>query len=243
MEELIQIQARLIAPKSQYNSFGKYNYRNLEDILTGVKPLLDELSCRLIISDDVVQIGERYYVKASAILMNSKGETMTVTGMAREPHDRKGMDESQITGAASSYARKYALNGLFCIDDTKDADSVLNVTEAEIDAFSDLVESGDGAALYLMERADVDKYITLANKAAPKGSKGAFKTRVGELTKAAYNDAAETAVALSEASEKEETYNILEITEDLTRQQKILVWQQLKPEVKAHIEELLKEAA
>jgi hypothetical protein len=111
----------LKAPKNQFNQFGKYKYRNCEDILEAVKPLLGEGT--LTLSDHVVQIGDRYYVKATATLKDSYGKEESVTAYARESEDKKGMDDAQITGAASSYARKYALNGLFCIDDTKDADS------------------------------------------------------------------------------------------------------------------------
>lgn len=128
MKELIMIQQGLKAPKGQYNSFGKYHYRSCEDILEAVKPLLDEQACTLTISDEIVLIGERYYVKATASLSNSSGDNKTSIAYAREPMDKKGMDESQITGMASSYARKYALNGLFCIDDTKDADTMDNTS-------------------------------------------------------------------------------------------------------------------
>lgn len=125
MKELIKIQSELKAPKGQTNTFGNYKYRNCEDILEALKPLLLENNCSVIITDDIVQIGERYYVKATATL---KGETdsISVSAFAREAADKKGMDASQITGATSSYARKYALNGLFAIDDTKDADSADN---------------------------------------------------------------------------------------------------------------------
>ena len=126
MKELIMIQQGLKAPKGQYNSFGKYNYRSCEDILEAVKELLGDQSCILNISDELVLIGDRYYVKATATITNSEGQSVSTTAFAREPIDKKGMDESQITGMASSYARKYALNGLFCIDDTKDADTMDN---------------------------------------------------------------------------------------------------------------------
>lgn len=126
MKELIMIQQGLKAPKGQYNSFGKYHYRSCEDILEAVKELLGEQSCILNISDELVLIGDRYYVKATATITNSEGKSVSTTAFAREPIDKKGMDESQITGMASSYARKYALNGLFCIDDTKDADTMDN---------------------------------------------------------------------------------------------------------------------
>lgn len=123
MKELIRIQKELKAPKGQYNSFGKYSYRSCEDILEAVKPLLSSYDCILTLSDEITLVGERYYVKATAILMNDTGERAEVSAYAREEEDKKGMDGSQITGAASSYARKYALNGLFCIDDNKDSDT------------------------------------------------------------------------------------------------------------------------
>ena len=123
MKELISIQSELKAPKSQYNNFGGYKYRKAEDILEAVKPLLAKQKCTLIITDDVVLIGNRIYVKATATIKNEKGECETTTGWAREEETKKGMDGSQITGASSSYARKYALNGLFAIDDNADSDT------------------------------------------------------------------------------------------------------------------------
>lgn len=122
MKELIEIQKELKAPKGQYNSFGKYKYRSAEDILEAVKPLLHKHGCQLTLSDEIVLIGERYYVRATARISNGNEYEFT-SAYAREDLDKKGMDGSQITGTASSYARKYALNGLFCIDDTKDADT------------------------------------------------------------------------------------------------------------------------
>lgn len=123
MKELITIQSELKAPKSQFNKFGGYKYRKAEDILEAVKPLLAKQKCTLIISDDIVMIGNRIYVKATATIKNEKGECETTTGWAREEETKKGMDGSQITGASSSYARKYALNGLFAIDDNADSDT------------------------------------------------------------------------------------------------------------------------
>ena len=122
MKELINIQHKLKAPKGRKNSFGNYKYRSCEDILEAVKPLLAEEECTLTLSDDMVAIGERIYVKAVATIRKGD-ESVTVTAFAREAESKKGMDSSQITGTASSYARKYALNGLFLIDDTKDADT------------------------------------------------------------------------------------------------------------------------
>lgn len=123
MKDLKEIQTNLKAPKGQYNAFGKYAYRSCEDILETVKPLLSDLKCTLTISDKVVNIGERYYVESTCHFENSDGESFSVSAYAREAETKKGMDSAQITGAASSYARKYALNGLFLIDDTKDADA------------------------------------------------------------------------------------------------------------------------
>lgn len=120
---LAQIQSELKAPKGQRNTFGKYNYRSCEDILEAVKPLLQERGLVLLITDDIVQIGERYYVRATATIYDSEGSYVSNSALAREEAVKKGMDASQITGATSSYARKYALNGLFAIDDTKDADA------------------------------------------------------------------------------------------------------------------------
>lgn len=123
MKELVEIQAKLKAPKNQRNNFGKYNYRSCEDILEAVKPLCKEQNCTLVLMDKVQQIGERYYVQALATLTNREGVQVQGSGIAREAESKKGMDASQLTGATSSYARKYALNGLFAIDDTKDADA------------------------------------------------------------------------------------------------------------------------
>lgn len=120
MKTLNKIQKELKAPKDNVNAFGKYKYRSCEDILEAVKPKLGEAT--LTISDEIIQIGDRYYVKATATLKEEE-EMMSVTAYAREGETKAGMDVAQITGAASSYARKYALNGLFCIDDTKDADT------------------------------------------------------------------------------------------------------------------------
>ena len=122
MKELQKIQSDLKAPKGQRNTYGKYNYRSCEDILEAVKPLLSENDCTLTISDEVVEVGGRIYVVAT-VQLKSKDHVISVKGWAREAENKKGMDDAQITGAASSYARKYALNGLFAIDDTKDPDS------------------------------------------------------------------------------------------------------------------------
>lgn len=123
MKELIMIQTELRAPKNQFNRFGGYAYRSAEDILEALKPLLLKYDCLLTLKDEIILIGNRFYVRATASLRNSEGSIVEVTAYAREEESKKGMDSSQITGAASSYARKYALNGLFLIDDQKDADA------------------------------------------------------------------------------------------------------------------------
>lgn len=123
-EKLSKVQSELKAPKGQYNSFGKYKYRSCEDILEAVKPLNAKHGVVLTVGDEVVEISNRFYVKATAVFVDiESGEKIINTALAREDDSKKGMDGSQITGTASSYARKYCLNGLFCIDDTKDADT------------------------------------------------------------------------------------------------------------------------
>jgi hypothetical protein len=132
-EKLSAVQSDLKAPKSQYNSFGKYNYRNCEDIIEAAKPLLKANGLLLSITDDIVLMGERFYVKATASVIDvTDGKTHSVTAFAREEKEKRGMDGSQVTGASSSYARKYALNGLFGIDDTKDSDATNTGTTKEV---------------------------------------------------------------------------------------------------------------
>lgn len=168
-EKLVNVQSELKAPKSKFNSFGKYNYRSLEDILEGVKPLLAKYKATLIIADGVEQVGDRYYIQAKATFIDTEnGESISNTALARESTDKKGMDDSQITGTASSYARKYALNGLFLIDDTKDADTDENhieretkaakvqemkITQAKINVLAQDIESG------VIKREDLLKYF------------------------------------------------------------------------------------
>lgn len=138
---LNEIQSKLKAPKNKRNSFGGYNYRSCEDILEALKPILAEYGAQMTISDEMVAVGNRVYVQATVTLRTSDGE-YTVKGWAREAETKKGMDDSQITGTASSYARKYALNGMFLIDDTKDADTDEYRTEstgrAQIEAVADM---------------------------------------------------------------------------------------------------------
>lgn len=123
-EKLLTVQSKLKAPKGQRNTFGNYNYRSCEDILEALKPILAESNASTILRDELVQIGDRYYLKATAIFIDCEsGETVETVAYAREDETKKGMDLAQITGSVSSYARKYALNGLYCIDDAKDSDA------------------------------------------------------------------------------------------------------------------------
>lgn len=124
INKLAKIQKELVAPKGQFNNFGKYKYRSCEDILEAVKPLLD--GAIILLSDQVVEVGGRVYVKATAVFCDGGEEPIEVSAYAREAENKKGMDDSQITGTASSYARKYALNGLLLCDDVADADTMDN---------------------------------------------------------------------------------------------------------------------
>jgi len=134
-EKLLVIQSKLKAPKGQYNSFGKYNYRSTENILEAVKPLLEETKATLLVTDAVRLIGDRFYIEASAMLFDAENPNESpihVSAYAREDEKKTGMDLAQLTGSCSSYARKYALNGLFAIDDTKDSDSTNQHGKGEV---------------------------------------------------------------------------------------------------------------
>lgn len=134
MKELIEIQSELKAPKNLYNKFGGYKYRNAEGIMEAVKPLLKKYECFMTISDEIRQIGERYYLYATATIVNKDGKSISVSAPAKEDESKKGLDGAQLTGSTSSYARKYALNGLFLIDDTKDPDTEEYKQESEAKA-------------------------------------------------------------------------------------------------------------
>ncbi len=147
LERLSKVQTELKVPKGQRNTFGNYNYRNAEDILEAAKPLLAENRLALTLSDELVQVGDRYYVKASAQVQAVESDAFIFAdGYAREEETKKGMDGSQITGAASSYARKYALNGLFLIDDTKDSDATNDHGKAENQAAQKPAETQTASA-------------------------------------------------------------------------------------------------
>jgi hypothetical protein len=136
IDKLVIIQGTLKAPKNQTNNFGKYKYRSCEDILEALKPHLTTHNLYLSISDELVNLGDRYYVKATVTITDAK-DSLTVSAFAREEESKKGMDGSQVTGTSSSYARKYALNGMFAIDDTKDSDAT-NTGEKEIKASAEM---------------------------------------------------------------------------------------------------------
>jgi hypothetical protein len=171
-EKLLKVQQELKAPKGQYNSFGKYKYRSCEDILEAVKPLLEKNKLTLTLTDTIVPASEaRFYVKATARLIDIESEevsTIENTAFAREDAEKKGMDGSQITGTASSYARKYALNGLFLIDDTKDADTdeyheqTKSITKAQIKKLEELVDDIPAMLNYFK----VDKIENMSYEAA-----------------------------------------------------------------------------
>lgn len=168
-EKLFNIQQKLNAPKNQRNNFGNYNYRSCEDILEAVKPLLSENKCVLKLSDEIIYTGERYHVKAIATLTDIEtGEKEFADGWAREEESKKGMDGSQITGASSSYARKYALNGLFCIDDNKDSDS------------TNMHGKDNKKSSSSLSNAQVKRLYALANKA------GYDNTKIEQMISAKY---------------------------------------------------------
>ena len=171
--KLMTIQSNLKAPKGQYNNFGKYKYRSCEDILESVKPLLSQHDCALVITDDIVMLGERIYVKATAKLI-SGSEHIESSAFAREEDTKKGMDSSQVTGAASSYARKYALNGLFCIVDTKDSDTT-NTGQESSERDKAIKEAKSAKTMKELESV-WNKYTSLKTDAA-------FKSLIKELKK------------------------------------------------------------
>jgi hypothetical protein len=165
---LNQIQQALKVPKSHTNTFANYQYRNCEDILEAVKPLLGDSI--LTLSDEIVQLGDRYYVKATAAISVDKENAIVVTAYAREPLEKKGSDASQITGAASSYARKYALNGLFLIDDTKDADGDDNASVASKTPRYDAVRAAQAkepenrSGIALADKKEIARLLKLLGK-------------------------------------------------------------------------------
>jgi hypothetical protein len=168
---IVKIQEELKAPKNQRNNFGGYNYRSAEDIIEAVKPIAHRYGYYLIISDEIVEVGGRIYVKATARLQpNEAGNIYSATGWAREEETKKGMDGAQITGAASSYARKYALNGLLAIDDTKDADATNTHGKEEV-ANANLVIKTEGSVGMAQTAPAVRVYPAKSNDAKPEEEK------------------------------------------------------------------------
>ena len=176
MNILNRIQVLLNAPKNQFNNFGKYSYRSLEDIFEGLKPLLKEYKCSVVVSDDLMLIGDRYYIKAVASLLDENNSIIaSSSGFARETLNKKGMDESQITGSSSSYARKYALNGLFAIDDVRDSDSMDNVvskiTSEQLQHIMDLINETGTDIIKFCKAYKVEKIAMLTKQQADDGIK------------------------------------------------------------------------
>ena len=185
--KLIKVQNELKAPKNQYNSFGKYSYRNCEDICESVKPLLLANGLAMFISDNIELIGDRYYIKAIVTVVDTEtGETLTNSALAREEENKKGMDSSQVTGSTSSYARKYALNGMFLIDDTKDSDftNTHGKDKEEAKTTSTRLTEPQIKRLYaIAAKASVEKSMVL------KAIKQEFKVEKAELlTKDQYDE-------------------------------------------------------
>ena len=162
-KKLIEVQSKLKAPKNQYNSFGKYSYRNCEDILEALKPILKEVGATIIISDEVVSVNERYYVKATVKFIDTEtGDMVEASANAREEDNKKGMDSSQLTGSTSSYARKYALNGLFAIDDTKDSDFTNTHDKEDKKKTLEVISEAQAKRMYMLAKGkdpDVIKQI------------------------------------------------------------------------------------
>ena len=162
-EKLMNIQANLKAPKGQYNSFGKYSYRNAEDILEALKPLLKDYKATVTLKDDLLLIGDRYYLQATATFTDiESGESVIVTSLAREEETKKGYDVSQLTGSTSSYARKYALNGLFAIDDTKDSDFTNTHDKEDKKKTLEVISEAQAKRMYMLAKGkdpDIIKQI------------------------------------------------------------------------------------
>ena len=162
-EKLSNIQNELKAPKGQYNKFGGYKYRSCEDILEAVKPICKKFNTVLVLGDKLENIGERYYIKAMAELIDCEGENSSIcnNAYAREEESKKGMDGSQITGTASSYARKYALNGLFNIDDTKDADTDEFTQQTQIDEQKKIDKKQEEALREVIKNSGIDDQFVI----------------------------------------------------------------------------------
>lgn len=193
--KLVEVQSKLKSPKSQFSKFGNYAYRNCEDILEALKPLLAKVKAVVNISDEVVLVGERYYIKATVKFIDAEtGDVVEASAMAREEESKKGMDSSQLTGSTSSYARKYALNGLFAIDDTKDSDTTN--THGKEDSKSNVITLTDKqlnrmyaiAKLGGYDKIKVDKLINQK-----------YNKNANEMTKAEYDNVVEGLQKIADA--------------------------------------------
>ena len=218
-------QLALKAPKSQYNSFGKYKYRNCEDILEAAKPICAANGMVLTLSDDIVEIGGRFYVKATATLLDTESaEEISNTALARESSEKKGMDESQITGTASSYARKYALNGLFCIDDTKDADTDEYTSQNQSETTADAQRRSDTPRKYICEicGGEITGYAVKGEQFAPERQARETKEEFGHelcrnCRKKLYNERNANAAAHFDNVMKAETQSLAKDVYDSIR--------------------------
>ena len=197
--KLVEVQNKLKAPKNQFNKFGNYAYRNCEDILEALKPILAEVKAVVNMSDEVVLVGERYYIKATVKFIDAEtGEVVEASAMAREEENKKGMDSSQLTGSTSSYARKYALNGLFAIDDTKDSDTTN--THGKEDGRSNAVTLTDKQLnrMYAIAKAggyDKVKVDRLINQK--------YSKKANEMTKEEYDNVVEGLQKIADVKTKE----------------------------------------
>lgn len=204
-KKLMAMQSELKAPKGQYNKFGGYNYRSCEDILEAVKPLLNKHGLVLVLTDAVSEQGDRFYVRAEARLIDAdNGDEIKTSAYAREALARKGMDDSQVTGSASSYARKYALNGLFCIDDNKDADTWNNTPQSRYNARNNsskakgvqAVKNASSSSQTQKNPTSVDDYYQLVIDWARANEAVMF---IGPLLKAKFNKGHFKELSLAEA--------------------------------------------
>ena len=197
--KLVEVQNRLKAPKNQFNKFGNYAYRNCEDILEALKPILAEVKAVVNMSDEVVLVGERYYIKATVKFIDAEtGEVVEASAMAREEENKKGMDSSQLTGSTSSYARKYALNGLFAIDDTKDSDTTN--THGKEDSKSNVITLTDKQLNRMYAIAKVGGYdkVKVDRLINQKYSK-----KANEMTKEEYDNVVEGLQKIADVKTKE----------------------------------------
>jgi hypothetical protein len=226
---LSKIQSLLKAPKGQFNKFGNYKYRSCEDILEAAKPVLAEFAMYITLSDEIVCVSDRVYVKATATLCRDDGKIAAqTTAYAREALTKKGMDESQITGSSSSYARKYALNGLLAIDDTKDADTLDNTGKYEYtpkytpqhkEVFDELVEADDCLGLYSMIRIVGDEIYTDLFNSGENGMKTALKNKCRKME----NSGKELFDNIEKAISENDSFLAVETMEGLTEKGRSLI--------------------